>query len=108
MDNFKVIYRILRYLETCMDFAEPDLEPISAAALGITKERWAEIMAMLSDNGYVSGITAKRYMRSPIVISGLSNIRITLKGLEYLQENSLMQKAAELAKGAMDITTKLL
>ncbi len=29
--------------------------------------------------------------------------RITLKGLEYLQENPLMEKAADLAKGIAEI-----
>ena len=39
MDNFKVIYKILKYPESAMDYSEPDYEPILAAALGLTEER---------------------------------------------------------------------
>lgn len=40
MDNFKAIYRILSTLEKAMDLPEFDVEQISAAALGISEERW--------------------------------------------------------------------
>ena len=40
MDNFKAIYRILRYLEKAMDYDEPDMDQISASALGLTDKRW--------------------------------------------------------------------
>jgi hypothetical protein len=33
----------------------------------------------------------------------IADIRITLKGLEYLEENSLMKKAAHLIKGVTEI-----
>ena len=39
-DSFKAIYRILRYLEKAMDYDEPDIERISADAIGITSQRW--------------------------------------------------------------------
>lgn len=48
MDNFRLIYRILRYLEKAMDYDEPNLEQISAKILGITEQRWTAIMAMLT------------------------------------------------------------
>lgn len=69
MDNFKVIYRLLRTLETAMD---------------------AEGVAMTRAN---DGYTAV----------SLSSPRITLRGLEYLEENSLMRKAAALAKGIAEV-----
>lgn len=37
MDNFRLIYRILRYLEKAMDYDEPNLEQVSAKALGIAE-----------------------------------------------------------------------
>ena len=103
MDNFKVIYKILRYLETMMDVSEPDMSPITAESLGLSQERWSNIMEMLIRNGYIEGAGAKRYVRTPLVISNLERARITLKGLEYLQENSLMKKAANIAKGITEI-----
>ena len=47
MDNFKIIYRILRYLEKAMDYDKADLDFISYAKLGITEQRWVAIMEML-------------------------------------------------------------
>lgn len=102
MDNFRVIYRILRYLEKAMDYDEPDLEQISAKALGITEQRWTAIMTMLTTQGYIDGMTVKRSLDGEVAVS-ISHLGITLKGLEYLQENSLMKKAAELAKGIAEI-----
>lgn len=107
MDNFKIIYKILHYLERCMDCNEKDIEPISNEALSISQERWFAIMAMLAENDYISGVTIKHYMRALPVISGLENVRITLKGLEYLQENSLMRKAEKLVQGVVDVAVKL-
>lgn len=104
MDNFRVIYRILRYLEKAMDYDEPDMTCISAEALKLTEQRWTMMMEMLSDEGYIKGFSVQRGIDGSIVVSS-STPRITLKGLEYLQENSLMKKAAELAKGVADIIT---
>lgn len=102
MDNFKVIYRILWHLERAMDYDEADMEFISAENLRISRQRWIAIMEMLAREGYVAGIEVKHPADGEICLS-LSDVRITLKGLEYLQENSLMQKAAKLAKGIAEI-----
>lgn len=99
MDNFKAIYKILRYLEKAMDFDEPDLDFISAEALGISGQRWNAIMEMLAKEGYVAGVSMKRSAADDTAMLSLSNPRITLKGLEYLEENTDMKKAARIAKG---------
>lgn len=84
-----------------MDYDEPDLSLISAEALGISQNRWESIMVMLQEEGYIEGL---HYIKS-MGMKGLKliNLRITLKGLEYLEENSFMKKAANLAKGIADI-----
>ena len=102
MNNFKVIYRILKYLEKAMDYDEVDIDFISAETLGLTKQRWTAIMEMLEKEGYITGVSVKRSAHGEILLS-VSGIRITLKGLGYMQENSLMQKAANIAKGVVDI-----
>lgn len=104
MDNFRVIYRILRYLEKALDYDEPNMDCISAKALKLSDQRWMALMEMLSKEGYIDGFSVQRTVDGSIFISS-STPRITLKGLEYLQENSLMKKAAELAKGVADIIT---
>ena len=59
-------------------------------------------MEMLTAEGYIDGVSLKRTLDGDVAVS-VSNPRITLKGLEYLPENSLMKKAADLAKGIADI-----
>ena len=38
----------------------------------------------------------------------LTRPELTLKGLEYLEENSLMRKAADLAKGKVEIASNMI
>lgn len=102
MNNFDVIYKILHYLEKAMDYDEPDMDRISAKAVGVTDNRWMAIMEQLAVNGYVDGVSIKRSADGTITISEC-NPRITIKGLEYLAENSLMKKASNVAKGIIEI-----
>lgn len=102
MDNFKIIYRILKHLEASLDCVDLDTEPISPFRLGITRERWENILIMMQDEGYIRGLVltkslsdAHRRIAEPI------QPEITLKGLEYLAENSVMRKAANILKGVV-------
>ncbi len=102
--NFKIIYIILSTLEKAMDNESFDVDRLSAANLDITEPKRKAILAMLLKNGYVEGFQVIQYTGDPTPnIEGLEGIRITLKGLEYLEENSLMQKAARLAKGIAEV-----
>ncbi len=103
MDNFKAIYRILSTLEKAMDLPEFDVEQISAAALGISEERWMRYLEMMLDVGLVKGVSMQRDITGYYRVDA-EDIRITLKGLEYLQENSFMKKAYKMAKGIKDAT----
>lgn len=44
MDNFKIIYRILKLLEGLMDVDEPDFSCLDAEHLGISPARWRALM----------------------------------------------------------------
>ena len=104
MNNFSVIYKILRLLEKNMDCDELDPESISPEALGISKERRDAILVMLIKNGYIEGLLLRPVSgEAQPVLRCLENTAITLKGLEYLEENSLMRKAAGIAKGIAEI-----
>lgn len=104
MDNFVVIYKILKALEASMDFEEFDERLISPEKLGITKERRDKLLIQMQKEGYISGISAVQYVNLASPSVDIPNsISITIKGLEYLAENSLMTKAANLAKGVAEI-----
>ena len=101
MEAFNIIYKILKRLYQAMDYSEFDCESISAQTLGISQEKWRKIIAMMVKNGYITGVTLTPILGGDVVV-GLKNPAITLKGLEYLEENSMMKKAANLAKGVID------
>ena len=99
MDNFKVIYKILKLLEVAMDYDEFDRSQLTAEYLGISKNRLNTILIMLQEEGYVHGVMHAQGLRG---VKLSRNFGITLKGLEYLEENSTMKKAAALIKGIKD------
>lgn len=103
MDNFRVIYKILKYLEAALDCGEADPEAFSSARLKVSDERIEQLLIMMQDEGYICGLVVvktlgdnRRHIAEPICPS------ITIRGLEYLEENSLMKKAANAAKGIKD------
>lgn len=100
MDNFKIVYQILKILEVALDYAEMDETVLSAERLDITENRRNAILLMLMESEYIVGVKVAKSMGGTWY--DLRNIRITLKGLEYLNENSTMKKAANLLKGIKD------
>jgi hypothetical protein len=102
MDNFQVIYKILRTLEAAMDLAEFEMVQIGYENMGVSKERWTRYMEMLIDSGYIKGIQVHSFIGGGVNVTG-TNPRITLKGLEYLNENSTMQRLYKAAKGIIEL-----
>ena len=108
MNNFKVIYRILKYLEEHMDDERIDAEEISHTKMGISFNRWEQLLWLMQSERYITGLRYTQTLSdaAPHVVTPISP-RITLKGLEYLEENSMMKKAAEVLKNIKDITPGL-
>jgi hypothetical protein len=102
MDYFRAIYKILRYVEKQIDVEEFDGGAFCAERFGLAETRWRHLLAILAGEGFLEGVTVDRAADGSTMLS-LSTPTITLKGLEYLQENSLMRKAAKLAKGVADV-----
>lgn len=103
MDNFKAVYRILTALERAMDLTEFDVSQISPEALGVSQQRWARYIEMMQDVGYIKGALIKESISGDLIVDA-REMRITLKGLEYLQENGIMQRIYRTAKGIKEIT----
>lgn len=102
MDNFKIIYKILSALEKSMDLEQCNTKVISPEILNISRERWNKYIEMLLDAGYIKGVNIEKYMTGETEID-IEGIQITLKGLEYLSENSIMQRMYKTAKGIADL-----
>lgn len=104
MDNFQAVYKILSTLEAAMDSPRFDISQISAEKLKVSEERWARYIEMMVDVGYIKGVRVYEDVTGETCIED-DGIRITLKGLEYLQENSIMKRLYKAAKGIKEITT---
>ena len=102
-NQFKLIYKILSILEKAMDYEEFDTHCLNHEALGISFPLWCRLMKMLVDNGYITGVSILHPMETSYPKAMLGKVEITLEGLEYLEENSLMAKAKNLAKGTLEL-----
>lgn len=106
MDNFKAVYTILSALEKDMDSPHADVSKFDSQALCVSENRWLRYIEMMSDVGYIKGVR---------IVSDVTgdkrcdcrDIQITLKGLEYLQENSIMKKIYNAAKGIKEVVPGL-
>ena len=99
MEQFRIIYRILKTLQQAMDAEEFDRERIGAEALGISDAMWRQLMRLLARNGYVDGVKIIEYDQGDLpIVKYTGRPTITLAGLQYLEENSMMRKAMEMAK----------
>ena len=61
---------------------------------------------MMEDVGYIKGAVIKRNIYGETLID-CDNMKITLKGQEYLQENSVMQRIYKTLKGIKEVTPKM-
>ena len=91
MDNFKAIYRILSAFEKGLDVENFDLSIVGPDKIGVSSERWRAYIGMLTDSGYIKGVKISRDILGNYNVDA-GRARITLEGLEYLQENSVMRR----------------
>ena len=101
MDTLQIAYKILYSLEHKKK-ADYMGVLISPEALGVEPEKWLDVIKMLLDEKYITG--AKIYKD---ILGGenvdIKNVKITLRGAEYLNENSAMRKFAKVATNVINI-----
>ena len=102
MEEFRTIYTMLKTLRDGMDVDEIPPECISAESIGLSLPKWCRLMAMLVERGYIKGVEVWNAFDCPYPRVKVCRPEITMLGLEYLEENSLMKQAARLAKGIKD------
>lgn len=100
----RVACKILKYLNDCYENGlEPSIDSLNANMLGISDRQFYQTMKMLSDDGYVRGVEFMDVTQpEKSVLNHPRNWHITSQGIQYLEENSLMQKAYKVAKEARD------
>ena len=102
-DYFVIVYRILIYLYACMkDGVTPDENVISYETLNINQRYWCDILESIYEEGYIKGIVISKMLNNVASVR-IDQIKITQKGIGFLEENSLMHKAKEFLKTVKEI-----
>ena len=101
MDNVKIVYKILKALEEAMDYEEFDSRRISAERLGVSEMRLLLILKAMKDKGLIEGISFEEDVKGNLYPT-TTRIRITMDGMEYMSENSTMQRVTKTLKGIKD------
>lgn len=110
MNEFIIIYRILKRLEDAMETDNFDTNSISYEELGVNKILWGNVIELLVENEYVKGIGI--FFDNDAFHDGvekyvdISRARITLKGLEYLHENRTIDRARTMCGVALKFFQK--
>jgi len=106
-DYFVLAYRVLSYLYACLKEGEPaDWEYLNynTKDFPIGEEYFRYLLEHLLLDEYIEGIVLiSRVGTKAKGIKETDGISITPKGIEYLQENSTMKKAAEFLKSVKEI-----
>ena len=102
-DYFVIVYAILKYLYDCLkDDRAVDFDRVSNAAYGIPFSYWCFIIESMQEQGYIKGLAIKDTKDGKMLLNS-GHTQITPEGIEYLFENSLMQKVQKTLKGIKDI-----
>lgn len=102
-DFFKIVYCILKELYACKkQGCRVNLHDISPERFGINEGYLLDILVELLEEGYVKGFSIRKTKGTGICVLGLTDITITMKGIEYLQDNAKMKKVYETLKEVKD------
>lgn len=97
-DYFSIVYKLLSILyENLKNGENTDLEKVfnNTEAFPINKEYWIAIFEDLIEKGYIKNVAVLRISGDGKKIVPLKDgIRISADGVEYLENNSVMKKAA--------------
>lgn len=95
---FKIVYMILSELYNAMkEGRDIDFKSISAAYFDIPDSYLGEIWTSMIEKGYTKGYTVREVGRN-VYLRGLENAKITMDGVEYLENNSTMKSIYETMK----------
>ncbi len=106
MDVFKLIYRILKQIRVLELAEETDLALLSPDALKATEIERDNLMLKMQEEGLIASLVVIEgidVQQRPFIMWERSMPCVTMKGLEYMEENSMMKKAKSLLKGSVEI-----
>lgn len=102
-DFFVIVYQVLKYLYECLKSGEnPETAYLRSSMYSIPESYWEYILSSLINERYISGISVTQ-VKGGVVFGDLQDATITPKGIEYLFENSLIEKAKKPLKDVKDM-----
>ena len=105
-DYFVIICRVLAYLYECLKRGEePSQEYLTygSDAFPVNQKYWTYIMKNLQLSGYIDGVTIVGIAGAAKGVKLTENLEITPSGIEYLQNNSTIEKAKKFLKTMKEI-----
>lgn len=94
-DFYIIAFVILCHLYDCLkEGKKADIEHIDHVYMNIRKSYWDFILNELYENGYIDGVIQYSHKTGKGILL-TDDLRITMKGIEYLNSNQLIQKAKE-------------
>lgn len=85
MNRKKLVYSILRELEQGNKPKRADYE--------LDLEQWGELAELIRDEEYAKSVIVQRAgIGNKVVSAWYTSAKITMKGVEYLEENSFLSK----------------
>ena len=102
-DYFRIVYIILKEIYASKkQGVKVDLRNISSERFKINEGYLFTILIELLEEGYIKGFAYRNTKGTGRCVSSMEDIDITMKGVEYLQENSMMKKVFETLKEVKD------
>lgn len=102
-DYFVIVYQLMKYLYECLKKGEkPEVDHLQSSYYSIPKNYWEYILVSLIQEGYIAGILMSP-TKGGVVFGDLQDAIITPKGIEYLFENSLIEKAKRTLKDVKEM-----
>ncbi len=102
-DYFVIVYRVLKYLYDCLKSgSKPEPIYLTASTYNIPDNYWGYIVISLINENYIKGIVINS-TKDGVVFGDLQDAIITPKGIEYLFENSLIEKAKKTLKDVKEM-----
>lgn len=105
MNTLETAYKILKNLEPAKDVDYMGTI-ISPERLNVSDEEWLMVMRSLIEEGYVRGVEISKNVLGETKVD-IEEARITLKGAQYLHENSSMQKFMRIATNVITIDSNI-
>lgn len=103
--NKRIIFKILAILANNNGKPDFSYELISASAMRTTYENWEQLLIALQEEGYIKGLIVDQTLSDPFprIVEPIK-IRITIKGMDYVEDNSVFGDVKRTLKEIGDLS----